>query len=216
MAAEAKALLDELMGRSRNLDPADNPEDLSWDSADVCKYFLCAFCPHELFTNTRADLVHEHLNLPELVKYRRCRPKPTLMASKWGSSPRVIRPLTRARYQNSPRFEKCGYEEDFIRFLQTLITDVEKRIRRGHQRLALNSQQGALNGTVGNQNEEKVTLLTERINELVVQKTIINSDCCGYQYRNATLANVSLSLCATTYGSTIKQKWLIKGHTNGS
>lgn len=22
----------------------------------VCKYFLCGFCPHELFTNTRADL----------------------------------------------------------------------------------------------------------------------------------------------------------------
>lgn len=35
-----------------------------------------------------------------------------------------------------------GYEEDFVRFLQTMISDVEKRIRRGHQRLALNSAQG--------------------------------------------------------------------------
>lgn len=45
------------------------------------------------------------------------------------------------RYQKSTKFERCGYEEDFIRFLQTLIGDVEKRIRRGHQRLAMNTQQ---------------------------------------------------------------------------
>ena len=35
-----------------------------------------------------------------------------------------------------------GYEENFMRYLQGLINDVEKRIRRGHQRLALNSMQG--------------------------------------------------------------------------
>ncbi|KAH9507584.1 hypothetical protein Btru_051519 [Bulinus truncatus] len=34
MAAEAKALLDELMGRTRNLDPSQQPEDLSWNSPD--------------------------------------------------------------------------------------------------------------------------------------------------------------------------------------
>ena len=31
-----------------------------------------------------------------------------------------------------------------MRFLQSLVTDVEKRIRRGHQRLALNSQQSTV------------------------------------------------------------------------
>lgn len=72
-------------------------------------------------------------------------------------------------YQESAKFERCGYEDDFIRFLQSLITDVEKRIRRGHQRLALNNQQGTLNGNGGNVNDEKITLLTERINELLVQ-----------------------------------------------
>jgi len=40
-----------------------------------------------------------------------------------------------------------GYEEDFMRFLQTLVADVEKRIRRGHARLALNNaaQQNSVN-----------------------------------------------------------------------
>ena len=31
-----------------------------------------------------------------------------------------------------------------MRYLQGLINDVEKRIRRGHQRLALNSMQGTV------------------------------------------------------------------------
>ena len=42
-------------------------------------------------------------------------------------------------YQKSRHFEQVGYEEDFNRFLQTLVADVEKRIRRGHARLALNN-----------------------------------------------------------------------------
>jgi len=48
------------------------------------------------------------------------------------------------RYQKSSRHGRMGYEDDFIRYLQTLINDVEKRIRRGHQRLALNSQQNSV------------------------------------------------------------------------
>jgi len=28
-----------------------------------------------------------------------------------------------------------GYEEEFVRYLQTIMTDVDRRIRRGHARL---------------------------------------------------------------------------------
>lgn len=62
-----------------------------------------------------------------------------------------------------------GYEEEFMRFLQTLISDVERRIRRGHQRLALNSTQGTPTSNAAALKEEKVAMLTERINELVQQ-----------------------------------------------
>lgn len=34
-----------------------------------------------------------------------------------------------------------GYEDDLVRFLQTLISDVERRIRRGQARLALTVSQ---------------------------------------------------------------------------
>ena len=33
-----------------------------------------------------------------------------------------------------------GYEETFHRFLQGIMADVERRIRRGHERLALNAK----------------------------------------------------------------------------
>jgi len=33
-----------------------------------------------------------------------------------------------------------GYEEEFSKFLEALISDVDKRIRRGEQRLVLNNQ----------------------------------------------------------------------------
>lgn len=33
-----------------------------------------------------------------------------------------------------------GYEETFHRFLQGIMSDVERRIRRGHERLALNAK----------------------------------------------------------------------------
>ncbi|XP_076448195.1 luc7-like protein 3 isoform X2 [Babylonia areolata] len=137
----AAALLDELMGRTRNCDPNERPSELNWKDETVCKYFLCGFCPHELFTNTRADL---------------------------GLCNKIHDEALRKQYQESSRFEKEGYEEDFLHFLQNMISDVEKRIRRGHQRLALNNNQN-LNGGLPSAKEDKITMLTDKINELVSQ-----------------------------------------------
>lgn len=36
---------------------------------------------------------------------------------------------------------KVGYERDFLRYLQSLLAEVERRIRRGHARLALSQTQ---------------------------------------------------------------------------
>jgi len=44
------------------------------------------------------------------------------------------------KYQNSSRYMKMGYEEDFLRFLQQCWQDVERRIRRNHQRLQLTEE----------------------------------------------------------------------------
>lgn len=46
-----------------------------------------------------------------------------------------------SRYEKSSRFMKEGYERDFLRYLQSLLAEVERRIRRGHARLALSQAQ---------------------------------------------------------------------------
>jgi len=46
--------------------------------------------------------------------------------------------LHRCRYTASSRYMRMGYEEEFLTCLQALIGEVEKKIRRGHARLALN------------------------------------------------------------------------------
>ncbi|KAK6192197.1 hypothetical protein SNE40_003709 [Patella caerulea] len=140
MSSAAAALLDELMGRDRNLQPSDQRTETRWDDKDVCKYFLCGFCPHELFVNTRADL---------------------------GPCDKIHDESLRKEYEKSTRYQKMTYEDEFFRFLSNLINDVEKRIRRGHQRLALNNQQGSLNGNLLGGKDERVQMLTQKINELV-------------------------------------------------
>uniref|UniRef100_A0A8C9PT44 RNA-binding protein Luc7-like n=1 Tax=Spermophilus dauricus TaxID=99837 RepID=A0A8C9PT44_SPEDA len=112
----------------------------------VCKYYLCGFCPAELFTNTRSDLgkcVHFHFT----------------------------------RYEKSSRFMKVGYERDFLRYLQSLLAEVERRIRRGHARLALsqNQQSSGAAGPTG-KNEEKIQVLTDKIDVLLQQIEELGSE----------------------------------------
>ena len=56
------------------------------------------------------------------------------------------------RYQKSGRFEKVGYEDEFLTFLHNMILEVEKRIRRGHQRLALSNIPGTVSDLYCNGN----------------------------------------------------------------
>lgn len=38
-----------------------------------------------------------------------------------------------------------GYEEDFLRFCQSMLSDVDKRIRRARQRLSLSNKESNVN-----------------------------------------------------------------------
>ena len=55
-SSQIAAMLDELMGRNRNVAPHENVRELVWSDPEICRYFLVDFCPHDLFTNTKADL----------------------------------------------------------------------------------------------------------------------------------------------------------------
>ena len=43
------------MGTTRNAVPGENVKELSWSDEEVCKYYLCGFCPSVLFVNTKAE-----------------------------------------------------------------------------------------------------------------------------------------------------------------
>ncbi|OCT63048.1 hypothetical protein XELAEV_18044143mg [Xenopus laevis] len=146
----AAQLLDELMGRDRNLAPDEKRTNVHWDHENVCKYYLCEFCPAELFTNTRSDL---------------------------GPCEKIHDENLRKQYEKSSRYLKCGYEKDFLRYLQSLLAEVERRIRRGHARLALSQSQQA-SGSVGpaGKNEEKVQVLTDKIEVLLEQIEELGSE----------------------------------------
>ncbi|KAL9833502.1 luc7-like protein 3 isoform 5-T6 [Geothlypis trichas] len=146
----AAQLLDELMGRDRNLAPDEKRSNVRWDHESVCKYYLCGFCPAELFTNTRSDL---------------------------GPCEKIHDENLRKQYEKSSRFMKVGYERDFLRYLQSLLAEVERRIRRGHARLALsqNQQSSGGSGPTG-KNEEKIQVLTDKIDVLLQQIEELGSE----------------------------------------
>lgn len=138
------------MGRDRNLAPDEKRSNVRWDDENVCKYYLCEFCPAELFTNTRSDL---------------------------GPCEKIHDENLRKQYEKSSRFMKVGYEREFLRYLQSLLAEVERRIRRGHARLALSQSQQAA-GSVGpaGKNEEKVQVLTDKIEGLLLQIEELGSE----------------------------------------
>lgn len=72
---------------------------------------------------------------------------------------------------------KVGYERDFLRYLQSLLAEVERRIRRGHARLALsqNQQSSGAAGPTG-KNEEKIQVLTDKIDVLLQQIEELGSE----------------------------------------
>lgn len=71
---------------------------------------MVKFCPHDLFVNTRADL---------------------------GACSKVHDDEAKALFAKSNSYKKQSYEDDFIRFSQSMLNEVERKIAKGKQRLAL-------------------------------------------------------------------------------
>nr|XP_054763741.1 LOW QUALITY PROTEIN: luc7-like protein 3 [Lytechinus pictus] len=108
----------------------------------VCKHYLVDFCPNELFVNTRSDL---------------------------GQCEKIHDDHLKKDYKESSRFKRMNYEEEFLQYLQQIMNDVEKRIKRGHSRLALNSNRANLTAPNRGPDEEQIKILSERITSLLEQ-----------------------------------------------
>lgn len=146
MALTPAQLLDELMGRDRNLVPGEKSTQVHWSHEDVCKNFLCGFCPHDLFVNTKADL---------------------------GPCSKIHDDVLKTEYSKSSRHGRMGYEEDFVRFLSDIQSDVERKIFRGHDRLKMNKQKEM---ELARGDSDKVKMLTDHINQLVTEIETLGSE----------------------------------------
>ena len=57
MVDATRALLDELMGKERNVPLVERSNrELTFSSPEVCKYAIVGLCPYGLFRNTKSDL----------------------------------------------------------------------------------------------------------------------------------------------------------------
>ncbi|XP_053687348.1 luc7-like protein 3 [Sabethes cyaneus] len=135
----ARQLLDELMGRNRNLDPSMKSKELNWEDEEFCPYFIVKFCPHDLFVNTRADL---------------------------GQCGKLHDEEAKKMYENTkPGRKKLQYEEDFLRFCSNMINEVDRKIVKGKQRLLLMNSK--LEGRPLSKQQEQINTMNEKINKLM-------------------------------------------------
>lgn len=139
MVDVARQLLDELMGRNRNLDPSVKSKELNWEDDEFCTYFMVKFCPHDLFVNTRADL-------GQCIKLHDEEAKRLFETAK-------------------PCRKKSQYEEDFLRFCTNMINEVDRKIIKGRQRLQLMNSK--LEGRPVSKQQDQINTMNEKINKLV-------------------------------------------------
>nr|CAB3456493.1 unnamed protein product [Digitaria exilis] len=142
-----RALLDELMGTARNLTDEEKKghKELKWDDPDVCGPYMARFCPHDLFVNTKSNL---------------------------GTCPRIHDPKLKESFEKSPRHDSYmrQFEAELAHQCEKLVIDLDRKIRRGRERLAQDSAVPMpIPGKIAEQlsaREEQVKKLLEQIEEL--------------------------------------------------
>lgn len=114
---------------------------------------MVKFCPHDLFVNTRADL---------------------------GACTKVHDEEVRKLFHQvkTTHHRKLQYQEDFLRFCVSMMNDVDRKIIKGKQRLALNAknEQPSVTPTQSQKNQEQIDLLNERINGLEAEAEKAGTD----------------------------------------
>ncbi|GMR44119.1 hypothetical protein PMAYCL1PPCAC_14314, partial [Pristionchus mayeri] len=133
------AMLDELMGSTRNANAGEKIE-IDFTGPEICKDFLVAFCPHDIFRNTKNDLGY-------------CPLKHDVNAKKL--------------YEESARRYKCGYEERFLNRVSEMDRDVRRKIDKNEKRLVITqtSNEEETFGKLKETQEEKMNDLLKKIDE---------------------------------------------------
>ncbi|GMH08781.1 hypothetical protein Nepgr_010621 [Nepenthes gracilis] len=140
-----RALLDELMGAARNLTEEEKKgyREIKWDDKEVCRFYMVRFCPHDLFYNTRSDL---------------------------GPCPKIHDPKLKDSFEKSPRHDSYvpRFEAELAQFCEKLVMDLDRRVRRGRERLA-QEVEPAPAPPLSVEKAEQLSVLEEKIKNLLEQ-----------------------------------------------
>ncbi|CAI9092039.1 OLC1v1027182C3 [Oldenlandia corymbosa var. corymbosa] len=140
-----RALLDELMGAARNLTEEERKEyrEITWDSKEVCGCYMIRFCPHDLFVNTRSDL---------------------------GPCPKIHDPKLKESFEASPRRDTHvpKFEAELAHFCERLVMDLDRRVKRGRERLAQDLEVPPP-PPISTEKSEQLAVLEEKIKNLLEQ-----------------------------------------------
>ncbi|EYU31318.1 hypothetical protein ABFS82_06G117400 [Erythranthe guttata] len=140
-----RALLDELMGSARNLTEEERKghREIKWDDKDVCGCYMVRFCPHDLFVNTRSDL---------------------------GVCPKIHDPKLKESFEESPRHDSYvpKFEAELSQFCERLVSDLDRRVRRGRERLAQDVEVPPP-PPISAEKAEQLSVLEEKIKNLLEQ-----------------------------------------------
>ncbi|KAL8520248.1 hypothetical protein ACS0TY_010975 [Phlomoides rotata] len=140
-----RALLDELMGSARNLTEEERKghREIKWDDMEVCGCYMVRFCPHDLFINTRSDL---------------------------GACPKIHDPKLKESFENSPRHDSYvpKFETELAHFCDRLVLDLDRRVKRGRERLAQDVDVPPP-PPISAEKAEQLSVLEEKIKNLLEQ-----------------------------------------------
>ncbi|KAF4372104.1 hypothetical protein F8388_000320 [Cannabis sativa] len=140
-----RALLDELMGAARNMTDEERKgfKEVTWDDKEVCGAYMVRFCPHDLFVNTRSDL---------------------------GPCPRIHDPKLKESFEKSPRHDAFvpKFETELAQFCEKLVMDLDRRVRRGRERLAQEVEPAPAQ-PLSSEKAEQLSQLEDKIKNLLEQ-----------------------------------------------
>ncbi|KAH6815176.1 LUC7 N terminus domain-containing protein [Perilla frutescens var. frutescens] len=140
-----RALLDELMGSARNLTEEERKghREIKWDDKEVCGCYMIRFCPHDLFVNTRSDL---------------------------GVCPKIHDQKLKESFEKSPRHDSYipKFEAELAHFCERLVSDLDRRVRRGRERLAQDVEVPPP-PPISAEKAEQLSVLEEKIKNLLEQ-----------------------------------------------
>eukprot|EP00249_Psilotum_nudum_P014646 c24937_g1_i2 orf=601-1671(+) len=152
MVEAQRALLDELMGTARNLTEEEKKgyREIRWDDKEVCGFNLVRFCPHDLFVNTKSDL---------------------------GPCPRLHDLKLKESFEQSSRHDMFvpRFEAELAQFCEKLVQDLDRKVRRGRERIAQDVDLASL-VPLPTEKAEQLATIEEKIRKLLEQSESLGEE----------------------------------------